>query len=331
MDNVAVVNALTTFVNKVLSGNIPNEVKPFFFGANLTALNKKTGGVRPIAVGNTLRRLSAKCAGYCVKDARTASYRNIQLGYGTPRGAEAAAHAVRQYVCNNNQATRVMFKIDFNNAFNSLNRETILKNVASNNPSIFPFTSAAYGQSSFLFFGDRIILSKTGAQQGDPEGSPLFADTVQPIANEVTCEVNIWYLDDANLADEFPVVLENFVAIQRAALQIGLTINPSKCELIFLGDPDPALRNQILSAFREVCPSVQVTDKSDLVVLGAPIGFNAIEKCLEEKFCNFEKMELNLKSIDAHYALFLLKNCFRMPKFLYYLRASPCFLFDDIM
>ena len=35
--------------------------RPFFFGATLTTLNKKDGGVRPIAVGCSLRRLAAKC------------------------------------------------------------------------------------------------------------------------------------------------------------------------------------------------------------------------------------------------------------------------------
>ena len=39
-----------------------------FFGANLIALRKKDGGVRPIAVGCTLRRLVAKCANSSVEE-----------------------------------------------------------------------------------------------------------------------------------------------------------------------------------------------------------------------------------------------------------------------
>ena len=37
-------------------------VSEIFFGGRLVALEKKDGGVRPIAVGYTLRRLAAKCA-----------------------------------------------------------------------------------------------------------------------------------------------------------------------------------------------------------------------------------------------------------------------------
>ena len=60
--------ALTFFVNFVLSGTVLKSVRHFFFGANLVALNKKDGGVHPIAVGSTLRRLVAKFASLLVRD-----------------------------------------------------------------------------------------------------------------------------------------------------------------------------------------------------------------------------------------------------------------------
>ena len=50
------------------------------------------GGLRPIAVGNTFRRLSPKCAGYHVFESRQAKYGNRQVGAGTKRGAESASH-----------------------------------------------------------------------------------------------------------------------------------------------------------------------------------------------------------------------------------------------
>ena len=52
-------SALVSFVELAVNGNTPTSVRPFFFGANLTAFRKKGGGVRPIAVGCTLRRLVA--------------------------------------------------------------------------------------------------------------------------------------------------------------------------------------------------------------------------------------------------------------------------------
>ena len=35
--------------------------------------------------------------------------------------------------------------------------------------------------------------------------------------------------------------------------------------------------------------------------------------------------------LDAHYAFYLLKNCFSLPKLLYYLRTSPCFEELDLL
>lgn len=54
------IQSVTNFVNLVLSGHIPEQVRPLFFAARLIALNKKDGGVRPIAISNTWRRLISK-------------------------------------------------------------------------------------------------------------------------------------------------------------------------------------------------------------------------------------------------------------------------------
>ena len=46
-----ILHALTDVVNHVIRGDIPQYVRPIFFGANLTPLQKKGGGIHPIAVG----------------------------------------------------------------------------------------------------------------------------------------------------------------------------------------------------------------------------------------------------------------------------------------
>ena len=57
-----------SFTNFVLSVETHEAIRPLFFRASLTALNKKEGGVQPIAVGCTLRRLVAKIASMAVMD-----------------------------------------------------------------------------------------------------------------------------------------------------------------------------------------------------------------------------------------------------------------------
>jgi len=52
---------LTGFVNCLLKGEIHPSVSSVLFGGNLIVLEKKTGGVHPIAIGYTLRCIAAKC------------------------------------------------------------------------------------------------------------------------------------------------------------------------------------------------------------------------------------------------------------------------------
>ena len=78
--------ALTTFTNFVLTGEVHVEIRPFLFGASLTALDKKDGGVWPIAVGCTLRWLVAKTASMAVIHRMGSLLSPLQLGYGTPLG-----------------------------------------------------------------------------------------------------------------------------------------------------------------------------------------------------------------------------------------------------
>ena len=50
--------SLTKMINLIGDGKIPISLRPFFFGAKLIALIKIDGGLRPIVIGNTLRRIS---------------------------------------------------------------------------------------------------------------------------------------------------------------------------------------------------------------------------------------------------------------------------------
>ena len=58
-------------VNLLASGKAPSSVSKFLDGGSLTALNKQKEGfppdIRPIAVGETLRRLTGKCLCALVK------------------------------------------------------------------------------------------------------------------------------------------------------------------------------------------------------------------------------------------------------------------------
>ena len=107
------------FVNVVLQGDLPTEAREILFGGRLIALHKNDGGVRPIAVGYTLRRLAAKCANANVIKRRNEELQPIQVGVGVSGGAEAAIHALRRYV-STMPDDHVLVKLDFSNAYNTV-------------------------------------------------------------------------------------------------------------------------------------------------------------------------------------------------------------------
>ena len=46
-------------------------------------------------------------------------------------------------------------------------------------------------------------MSEDGTQQGDPEAPPLFSETIHTLVKQLESKINIWYLDDGNLADDY--------------------------------------------------------------------------------------------------------------------------------
>lgn len=78
--------ALIEFVNVMLRGEIPEFAIPALFGTNLCGIQKKDGGIRPIAVGNTLRRLATKVGARNRLQTLGEELRPVQLGVFTIGG-----------------------------------------------------------------------------------------------------------------------------------------------------------------------------------------------------------------------------------------------------
>ena len=66
---------------------------------------------------------------------------------------------------------------------------------------------------------------------------------------------------------------------------------------------------------------MKLVEKENLTLLGAPIFPEAIDNVLEAKLENLKLMPSRLTQIDNHQALFLLRNCFGMPKLTYFLSS----------
>ena len=224
-----------------------------------------------------------------------------------------------------------MVKIDFKNAFNSVDRLHLLNVTHDKYPSIYKYTFSAYGRHSNLYFNSHVLPSMQGVQQGDPEGPPIFCDSINEIVVSLKSELNIWYLDDGNLADHYDVVLKDLAHVIAASAKVGLKVKPSKCELVFLGKPSEELRDQIFKRFDDICDGITVTELDDLIILGAGVGKQAVRDFVQSKIDELDTLSTRLCELSAHTALFLLKNALGIPKLTYALRCSTCFLEPDLL
>ena len=145
-----------------------------------------------------------------------------------------ASHVFRCLIESPQPKENVILKIDFENAFNSINRQFILEKVFEIHPEAYEYSHSGYSQPSFLLYGDSAIKSCEGTQQGDPESPALFSDFFQDLIDSLESKINLWYLDDGNLSDDYRTVLKDLKKIVEAERTLGLKIKPTKCEIFSL-------------------------------------------------------------------------------------------------
>ena len=316
--SVSLVESLTRFVNFVCSGKVLAAARPYFFGASLIAFSKPDGGVRPIAVGCTLRRLAAKCASHAVRGAMADLLAPTQLGYGTSMGAEAAVHATRTYL-QHMPEDHLLLKLDFSNAFNSVRRDKMLQACLLHAPALYPLVHSAYSKSSYLFFESTIIDSAEGVQQGDPLGPLLFSLSIHSMVSQLKSAFTLFYLDDGTLGGSSIEVRHDLQSLEASSRELGLVLNRGKTEIVC---SDPIT----VSSLQSISPDFRCVAPSEACLLGSPIGdFASVNRTLQAKFDALKTIGERLSFLHSQDALLLLRNVFSLPKVLYVLRTAPCF------
>lgn len=307
-------SSLTSFVNLILDGGCPVSVNPILFGARLIAIEKKSGGLRPIAVGYTIRRLAAKCANIFAQQQLADYFRPYQLGVAVAGGCEAAVHATRRFIAKMGPDQAVV-KLDFSNAFNSLRRDSMLFAVSDRLPQIYKFCWASYHSSSILQFGDKAVVSAEGVQQGDPLGPLLFCLTLHPLLTSLSSKLKLGYLDDVTLGGNIGALSHDVSEILARGASIGLCLNASKCEFICHAECPKGLS---ISEFAHVA-------SQDAVLLGAPLlEGSGLDQVLADSCSELSRCHSRLPLISAHDALLLLKASLSTPRLSHVLRSSPC-------
>ena len=351
-----VIEQLASVTLLLAQGAVPECLSRHLAGAKLFAADKKDGGVRPIAVGEILRRLTAKCLCHTAKDHARRVLWPLQVGCGSPLGAEVAIHVIRQWCTRNASENKVLLKIDFKNAFNTLDRQAILREVREHFPELARWSEWCYANHSNLIYEDNTIPipSAAGVQQGDPLGPLLFSLAIHPLVRQLAeqgrdgrpntaLDLVLFYLDDGVLCGTPENVSRALLTLTAGARQLGLDLNLGKCELVVPGAqlplnlaelfPRSLLINPITGQSRVLC-------SGNFDILGAPIGSS--DHCAAHTCKRIDKARPLLTALeelpDPQIALRLLRRCLSFAKLVYSARTVPPSLhsgeltaYDDIV
>ena len=140
----------------------------------------KDPGLRPIGIGEVLRRIIGKMVVQTLKPDLQEGAGDIQMCVGQEGGCEAGVHAM--YDLYQEQNTHGIIQVDANNAFNVINRKVFLHNVQIICPEISTFVRNCYLKPARLFVvGGIEIASEEGTTQGDPSAMPTYALGILPL------------------------------------------------------------------------------------------------------------------------------------------------------
>lgn len=244
----------------------PTTIEPLM-ASRLIPLDKGEGAVRPIGVGEVIRRIIGKCVMNVAKKDVIEVSGSLQLCAGQKSGSEAAVHAMHTIF--EADDTDAVLLIDASNAFNALNRAAALHNIRALCPVIAVYAINTYREPARLFVtGGKEILSAEGTTQGDPLAMALYALSIQPLITslqEASTIKQCWFADDASGAGSTIEIKRWWDMLSTLGPEFGYFPNDKKCWIIAKPDKE----ERVKEVFKETDINITVEGKKHL---GAAIG-----------------------------------------------------------
>ena len=315
-------SAITSLVNSMNQGKIPEEVRPFLFAATLHAAKKKQGGIRPIAIGDVYARLTSKCLAFLSANEAVSAFSPFQLGIKVRGGCESVIHATSTTFSSNLPIEeRYILQLDLENAYNNVDRSHFLAETRKRFPTLSSWAEVSYGTPSHLFFRGHRLTSSVGTKQGDPAAGILFGAGLQPIIEKINLNVpdlvaNQWIMDDVTLIGRLVDLKKVVDIISTDGPNMGFFLNKAKSSIWvghhFADNSDPTGLG------------IPKADPRGIQLLGSPIGTDEfMQEVVQERISEIEQTIVSkLSSIEnPQIQLCLLRSCLSLPKITYTLRT----------
>jgi hypothetical protein len=325
-----VLKGLTWLVNVYLEGILPVEINRLLSEAEIFPLAKKTGGIRPIMMVNSLRKIAANYGTKQFESLNEKVFGNLQLGIQREFGMEAIIHTFTQLLKDKPHLDFVF--ADFKNAFNVVDRQRMLNVVEEKFGDLHKFFKACYGTDMHAWVcgeeGAHQIRSSEGVHQGDPLGCIGFALAVHCLFERVlelclqdegtplnrgTAKA---YIDDLSTAATFDNSTKIIDLLLQEGSQYGIVLNFDKT-IVLMGkcgsweeaqwrqshycDRGMKWENVIIHP-DDVLPNDKMPQslRYGVSCLGVPIGStDFVGAWLQEKMCALRAMADSITSFNG--------------------------------
>ena len=278
--------SVAKLARKLCTEHIPSEAISYLTNCRLVALDKGAGTtpleIRPIGVGEVLRRIIGKSVMFLLKTDITQSAGPLQACAGHREGTEAAVHAMK--VLFDKSDTEAVLLVDATNAFNAMNRSTALHNIQYLCPEMSTYLINTYRNPADLIISNsngKMIKSEEGCTQGDNASMSFYACNTLPLISQLknasTCS-QAWFADDSAAAGKLPDILNWWKNLNDYGPSLGYNPNAGKTWLILKNKKDLHRAQQI---FKNTQINITTEGKKHL---GASLGANTFkQEYIQEK------------------------------------------------
>ena len=255
--------SLALVAKKISTTYVDPEGLTCFTASRLIALDKMPG-IRPIGIGEVVRRAISKAIVTTIQDDIKQVAGCTQLCAGIEAGSEVGVHSLRKIF--NDTNCEAILLADASNAFNCLNRQTALLNIQALCPALAIPLINTYRQDPSLFIEGECLFSSEGTTQGDPLATSMYALGILPLIRQLDHLAHqLWFADDASAGGSLTNLQTWWSKLTEAGPSYGYYPNPSKSWLIVKEEH----ANQAHSLFSSL--GVNITTKGHRH-LGSAIG-----------------------------------------------------------
>ena len=248
-------------------------------------------------------------------------FEGLNYGVGCSGGVEVVAHSLRDTLQRHAESDLGLLKIDFSNAFNQVSRSAFIQATCHEFPRLANWTNWCYGEETMLLYNHQdVITSSAGVQQGDPLSPLYFCFALNALVKEIAGLGPVyqkWYMDDGGIVASVPVLLKVWSLLKEKGPQLGLHLNPAKCEWSWLN-----------AKTADPCPieGVALVPTSEVCILGVPLGSAQFSASFVQGklFSRVDRAMERLRELDdSQSAMFLLRTSYGIVRATHFMRTTP--------